>query len=126
MANPLVEVQQYGQSLWYDNIRRGLITSGGQKAIAGSTDYDDALKALERRGDMDARALFEALAIEDIQQAADLFRPVYEQTRKRDGYISMEVSPYLAHDTPGTIEEARRLWSAIARPNVMIKVPATA
>src|SRR5438034_6807373 len=145
MANPLVEVQQYGQSLWYDNIRRSLITSGGlkalidndglrgvtsnpsifEKAIAGSTDYDDALKALERRGDMDARALFEALAIEDIQQAADLFRPVYKQTRKRDGYVSMEVSPYLAHDTPGTIEEARRLWSAIARPNVMIKVPAT-
>ena len=132
MANPLVEVQQYGQSLWYDNIRRSLITSGGlkalidndglrgvtsnpsifEKAIAGSTDYDDALKALERRGDMDARALFEALAIEDIQQAADLFRPVYEQTRKRDGYVSMEVSPYLAMDT----EVDQRIKDAIDRP----------
>jgi transaldolase/glucose-6-phosphate isomerase len=145
MANPLLEVQKYGQSIWLDYIRRSLISSGGlqaliqndglrgvtsnpsifEKAIGGSTDYDDALKALVQKSDVDAKTLFEALAIQDIQQAADLFRPVYEQTRKRDGYVSMEVSPYLAHDTQGTIEEARRLWKALARPNVFIKVPAT-
>ena len=145
MANPLLEVQRYGQSLWYDNIRRGLITSGAlqamidqdglrgitsnpsifEKAIGGSTDYDAALKALAARRDLDAKSLFEQLAIEDIRQAADLMRPVYEQTRKRDGYVSLEVSPYLAHDTAATQEEARRLWAAVDRPNVMIKVPGT-
>jgi transaldolase/glucose-6-phosphate isomerase len=145
MANPLLDILHYGQSIWYDNIRRGLITSGElqafidhdglrgvtsnpaifEKAIAGSTDYNDALKALEGTRDMDAKALFESLAIGDIQDAADVMRPVYEKTHRRDGYVSLEVSPYLAHDTQGTIEEARRLWQAVGRDNVMIKVPAT-
>src|SRR5437588_5109172 len=145
MSNPLTEVQCYGQSLWYDYIRRGLITSGElkrlieedglrgvtsnpsifEKAIAGSSDYDDALQALAREGDLDASALYERLAIADIQAAADVLRPVYEQTRRRDGYVSLEVSPYLARDTEGTLAEARRLWSTVGRPNVMFKVPAT-
>lgn len=145
MSNPLREVQQYGQSLWYDNIRRSLISSGElkrlidedglrgvtsnpsifEKAIAGSTDYDAALKESEGRQDRDAKSLYELLAIADIQAAADVMRPVYEQTQRRDGYVSMEVSPYLARDTEGTLAEARRLWQALARPNVMIKVPAT-
>jgi len=145
MANPLLDIQQYGQSIWYDNIRRGLITSGElqslvdndglmgvtsnpaifEKAITGSTDYNEALQALERDHDMDAKALYEHLAIGDIQMAADVMAPVYTRTHKRDGYVSLEVSPYLAHDTAGTIEEARRLWQTVVRPNVMIKVPAT-
>jgi transaldolase/glucose-6-phosphate isomerase len=145
MANPLLDIQQYGQSIWYDNIRRGLITSGElqslvandglmgvtsnpaifEKAITGSTDYNEALQALERDHDMDAKALYEHLAVGDIQMAADVMAPVYARTHKRDGYVSLEVSPYLAHDTAGTIAEARRLWQTVTRPNVMIKVPAT-
>lgn len=145
MANPLLEVQQYGQSIWYDNIRRSLITSGElqglidrdglrgvtsnpaifEKAIAGSTDYNNALRALEQQQDMDAKSLYEQLAIRDIQDAADVMLPVYEKTAKRDGYVSLEVSPYLAHDTQGTLAEARRLWKLAARDNVLIKVPAT-
>src|SRR6266852_4140499 len=145
MANPLVEVQKYGQSLWYDNIRRGLILTGElqrlvnedgllgvtsnpaifEKAIAGSTDYNNALSGLQRQGDRDAKSLYEQLAIDDIRDAADVMFPVYEKTNKRDGYVSLEVSPYLARDTEGTLAEARRLWTAVGRPNVMIKVPAT-
>jgi len=145
MANPLLDIQQYGQSIWYDNIRRGLITSGElqslvdndglmgvtsnpaifEKAITGSTDYNEALQALERDHDMDAKALYEHLAVGDIQMATDVMAPVYARTHKRDGYVSLEVSPYLAHDTAGTIAEARRLWQTVSRPNVMIKVPAT-
>ncbi len=145
MANPLLDIQQYGQSIWYDNIRRGLITSGElqslvandglmgvtsnpaifEKAITGSTDYNEALQALERDHDMDAKALYEHLAVGDIQMAADVMAPVYARTNKRDGYVSLEVSPYLAHDTEATIAEACRLWQTVARPNVMIKVPAT-
>jgi transaldolase / glucose-6-phosphate isomerase len=143
--NPLQTLQNYGQSVWLDYIRRSLITSGElqrlvdedglrgvtsnpaifEKAIAGSTDYNDALIALEQQKDMDAMSLYEQLAMSDIQNAADILRPVYEQTKKRDGYVSLEVSPYLAHDTQGTIAEARRLWQAVGRENVMIKVPAT-
>jgi transaldolase len=145
MANPLLDMQQYGQSIWYDNIRRSLITSGElkslvendglmgvtsnpaifEKAITGSTDYNEALQALERNHDMDAKALYEHLAIGDIQMATDVMAPVYAKTHKRDGYVSLEVSPYLAHDTAATIEEARRLWQTVGRDNVMIKVPAT-
>jgi transaldolase/glucose-6-phosphate isomerase len=145
MPNPLVDVQQYGQSLWYDNIRRSLITSGGlqalidddgllgvtsnpaifEKAIVGSTDYDEALQALEAQQDMDAKALYEHLAVSDIQAATDVMKPVYRRTNKRDGYVSLEVSPYLAHRTDDTLEEARRLWHDVGRDNVMIKVPAT-
>jgi len=146
MANPLIELQRYGQSPWYDNIRRSLITSGElkdliekdglkgvtsnptifEKAIAGSTDYNDALKALESQRDLDAKTLYEQLAVADIQDAADVLSSVYEKTSRRDGYVSLEVSPHLAHDTAGTLDEARRLWKTIGRKNVMIKVPATA
>jgi len=143
--NPLQALSEYGQSVWLDYIRRGLITSGElkrlvdedglrgvtsnpsifEKAIAGSTDYNAALQTLEQHRDLDAKALYELLAVGDIQEAAGVLLPVYQQTNKRDGYVSLEVSPYLAHDTVGTIEEARRLWQAVARHNVMIKVPAT-
>jgi transaldolase/glucose-6-phosphate isomerase len=143
--NPLKGLQDYGQSIWLDYLRRSLITGGElerlieedglrgitsnpsifEKAIAGSTDYTVALEALERAADRDAMAIYEHLAIEDIQMAADVLRPVYEETAGRDGYVSMEVSPYLARDTQGTIEEARRLSQAIGRDNTMIKVPAS-
>jgi transaldolase/glucose-6-phosphate isomerase len=145
MGNPLKQVQKLGQSIWYDNIRRGLITSGElkqmveedglrgitsnpaifEKALAGSADYDDTLQALVGRGSATAQDIYERLAIEDIQLAADRLHPVYAETDGRDGYVSLEVSPYLAHDTQATIEEARRLRAAVARDNVMIKVPAT-
>ncbi|MBA3884135.1 MAG: bifunctional transaldolase/phosoglucose isomerase [Acidobacteria bacterium] len=143
-ATPLLDVIEHGQSLWYDNIRRTLITSGElsrmieedglrgvtsnpaifEKAISGSRDYDDFLdqKGLARA---DAKAIYERLAIRDIQDAAILLMPVYERTGRRDGYVSLEVSPVLAHDTERSIEEGRRLWAAIDRPNAMIKIPAT-
>ena len=145
MPSPLMEMQQYGQSPWYDNIRRSFMTSGElqalidrdglcgvtsnpaifEKAMAGSTDYNEALQALEKQRDMEAKALYERLAIQDIQAAADVMASVYGNTHKRDGYVSLEVSPYLANDTTGTVEEARRLWREVDRDNVMIKVPAT-
>lgn len=132
-----------GQSIWYDNIRRSLLESGGlrqlieagvlgvtsnptifERAIAGSTDYDAALRDLVQAG-KSVEEIYEALAIEDIRAAADVLQPVYEQTNGIDGYISLEVSPKLAHDTERTISEARRLFAQVGRPNVMIKVPAT-
>ncbi len=143
-TNPLLELQQYGQSIWLDYIRRSLITSGElqrlikedglrgvtsnpaifEKAITGSTDYKELLDSAEAQK-LDAKSLYERLAVRDIQDAADLLRPVYEQSKRRDGYVSLEVSPTLAHDTMGTLQEARRLWKTVARENVMIKVPAT-
>ncbi|MGH7356269.1 MAG: transaldolase, partial [Candidatus Rokuibacteriota bacterium] len=143
--NPLTILQNYGQSVWLDYIRRTLFTSGDlqrfldedglrgvtsnpaifEKAIAGSNDYEGDLKALERRKDLDAKAVYEQLAITDIQGVADALKPLYLATKRRDGYVSLEVSPDLAHDTKGTLDEARRLWKAVARENVMIKVPAT-
>src|SRR6478609_8376911 len=145
-ANHLKDLQKFGQSIWLDYIRRNLITSGDlkrfidedglrgitsnpsifEKAISGSTDYADFLKTLEKQTDLDAKAKYEKLAIRDIQDAADMLRPVYDSTKFRDGYVSLEVSPYLARDTQGTLQEARTLWKAVARPNVMIKVPGTA
>lgn len=145
MANPLVDVQQHGQSIWYDNISRGLVTSGElarmveedgllgvtsnpaifEKAMAGSEDYLPATRALIAQGIEDATQIFERLAVEDIQLAADVLAPAYERTAKRDGYVSLEVSPHLANDTEGTLADARRLWGAVGRPNLMIKVPAT-
>ncbi len=145
-TNPLKDLLKFGQSVWLDYIRRDLITSGDlkrlieedglrgmtsnpaifEKAIAGSTDYGDILASLRNRPDLDAKARYEIIAIRDIQDAADLLRPVYQESKRRDGYVSLEVSPYLARDTRGTIEEARRLWKAVGRPNVMIKVPGTA
>ena len=144
-ANPLTQLQIFGQSIWLDYIRRDLLKSGElqrlitedglrgmtsnpsifEKAIAGSTQYQDFLDSLAGRADLDAKGRYELLAIRDIQDAADLLRPVYQRTKKRDGYVSLEVSPYLARDTNGTIEEARRLWKSVARENVMIKVPGT-
>lgn len=145
MANPLIQLQDYGQSVWYDYISKGLITSGRlqqfvdrdglrgitsnpaifEKAIIGSEDYDEALAALRDRAELDAKAVYEHLAIQDIQAAADVMVPVYRQTDKRDGYVCLEVSPHLAHDTEATFAEATRLWAAVGRPNIMIKVPAT-
>src|SRR5579872_2106267 len=144
-TNPLKDLLKFGQSVWLDYIRRDLITSGElkrlieedglrgmtsnpaifEKAIAGSTDYADILASLRDRSDLDAKARYELIAIRDIQDAADLLRPVYDESKMRDGYISLEVSPYLARDTQGTIAEARRLWKAVGRPNIMIKVPGT-
>src|SRR5213594_712902 len=145
-THPLKDLQKYGQSVWLDYIRRNLITSGElkrlieedglrgitsnpaifEKAITGSTDYSDILSSLQSQSDLDAKARYEQLAIRDIQDAADMLRPVYQSTKRRDGYVSLEVSPYLARDTQGTMEEARRLWKAVGRENVMIKVPGTA
>lgn len=142
--SPLKALQDYGQSVWLDYIRRNLLTSGElrrlieedglcgvtsnpaifEKAIAGSTDYEQMLSALASRNP-EAKALYEQLAIRDIQDTADVLRPVYEQTKRRDGYVSLEVSPLLAHDTQGTVMEARRLWTAVGRDNLMIKVPGT-
>jgi transaldolase/glucose-6-phosphate isomerase len=144
-ANPLRDLQTFGQSVWLDFIRRSLITSGElqrlvdedglqgvtsnpaifEKAIASSDDYTVAIAELARQGHSDPKTIFEELAILDIQAAANVLRSVYQRTHFRDGYVSLEVSPYLAHDTGGTIEEARRLWTRLSRPNVMIKVPAT-
>ena len=143
--NALKELQHYGQSVWLDYIRRSLIESGElkrliaddglrgvtsnpaifEKAIAGSTDYASALDALGSRRDLDAKALYETLAIRDVQDGADVLKPVYQATERRDGYVSLEVSPNLAHDTSATLEEARRLWKSVDRDNLMIKVPAT-
>jgi transaldolase/glucose-6-phosphate isomerase len=144
-ANPLTQLQTFGQSIWLDYIRRDLLKGGElqrlitedglrgmtsnpaifEKAIAGSTEYQDFLDSLAGRTDLDAKGRYELLAIRDIQDAADLLGPVYRSTKKRDGYVSLEVSPYLAHDTNGSIDEARRLWKTVARENVMIKIPGT-
>lgn len=132
-----------GQAIWFDYIRRSLITSGElkslidqgirgvtsnptifEKAIAGSSDYDDDLTALVRDG-LSIEEIYERLALDDIARTADLFRNVYDETDGQDGYVSIEVSPVLAYDTEKTIQEARRLFSTLNRPNVMIKVPAT-
>ena len=145
-ANPLKALGKYGQSAWLDYIRRTLISSGElkrmidedglggvtsnpaifEKAITGSSDYTDALQKLQTNKDLDAMAVYEQLAIKDIQDAAGVLRTVYDRTSKRDGYVSLEVSPFLARDTQGTLRDARRLWKAVDRPNLMIKVPATA
>ena len=145
ITNPLKSLNEYGQSVWLDYIRRNLITSGElkafieedglrgvtsnpaifEKAITGSTDYAEALKSLEKQGGMDAKQIYEHLAIRDIQDAADVLRPVYEDTSSRDGYVSLEVSPYLAGNTQASITEAKRLWEAVDRVNLMIKIPAT-
>src|SRR4051794_14217143 len=128
IANPLVELQNYGQSVWHDNISRDLINSGKlkrlidedglrgvtsnptifEKAINGTSDYDAPLKSL-LAGGKDVKEIYEALAIEDIQRAADLFRPVFNETGGQDGFVSLEVSPKLAHQTEETLQEARRL-----------------
>jgi transaldolase / glucose-6-phosphate isomerase len=145
-TNPLKGLLKFGQSVWLDYIRRDLLTSGElkrlieedglrgmtsnptifEKAITGGKLYDDLLNSLKSRTDLDAKGRYEILAIRDIQDAADILRPVYDSSKRRDGYVSLEVSPYLARDTKGSLEEARRLWKAVGRENVMIKIPGTA
>jgi transaldolase len=142
--NPLLSLEAHGQSVWLDFIRRGMLTSGElqqlidadglsgvtanpsifEKAIDGSHDYDQAIHALALAGKRPVQ-MYETIAVEDVGHAADLFRPVFERTEGRDGFVSLEVSPRLAHDTDGTIVEAHRFWAALDRPNVLIKVPAT-
>jgi transaldolase len=145
-TNPLKELLRFGQSMWLDYIRRDLITTGKlkkmieddglrgmtsnptifEKAIGESSLYDDMLKSLASQPDLDATARYEQIAIRDIQDAADILRSVYEESKFHDGYVSLEVSPLLALKTQETIEEGRRLWKAVNRENVMIKVPGTA
>ena len=140
--NPLTQLYHYGQSFWYDNMRRLLLLDGTfqrlieqdglrgctsnpaifQKAIGESDDYTAQIDQLR---ELETKRLYETLAVADIQLACDLFAPLYAQSNKLDGYVSLEVSPYLAHQTGGTVEEAVRLWEWVARPNLMIKVPAT-
>jgi transaldolase/glucose-6-phosphate isomerase len=142
-SSPLTALAALGQSVWLDYIKRDLILGGGlqrlveegvtgvtsnpsifEKAIAGGGEYDDLLRPLAAQG-LDPKAIYERLAVRDIGDAADVLRSVFEQTAGRDGYVSLEVSPHLAHDTEGTVAEARRLWGEVDRPNLMIKVPAT-
>ena len=145
MPNPLRTLNEFGQSVWLDFVSRELLKTGQltqliaddglrgvtsnpsifEKAIGHGDDYDDLIAAAQQNGDLDPGALFEELAIRDIQEGADALRPVYHQTQGRDGFISLEVSPYLAMQTHETIEEARRLWREVGRENLMIKVPGT-
>jgi transaldolase / glucose-6-phosphate isomerase len=145
MANPLRTLQEYGQSVWLDFVSRDLLKSGAlakliaedglrgvtsnpsifEKAIGHGDDYDALIASAEASGDLDPGALFEDLAVRDIQEGADTLNSVYEQTQRRDGFISLEVSPYLAMSTHETIEEARRLWHEVNRRNLMVKVPGT-
>jgi transaldolase len=142
--NALKQLEALGQSVWLDYIRRDLVDDGGlkrlieedglrgmtsnpsifEKAILDGGLYDGAIRVLTADG-KDAQAIYETLSQEDVQGAADIFRPVFEKTGGADGYVSLEVNPHLAHDTEATVTEARRLWAALKRPNVMIKVPAT-
>ena len=142
--NPLRKLQAFGQSVWLDYIRRDLIVSGElhrmleadglrgmtsnpsifEQAVAGSNGYDQDIRTMARKG-LGVTRIYEALVLSDVQSAADEFRLVYNKTDGKDGYVSLEVNPHLAHDTKGTIEEARHLWAALNRPNVFIKVPAT-
>jgi transaldolase len=142
--NALLGLQKYGQSVWLDYIRRNIILNGElqklidqdglrgitsnpsifEKAIAGSNDYTDLLTQLGKQG-LPTGQIYERIVVRDIQDSADKLLPVYKSTNRRDGYVSLEVSPTLARDTQGTIEEARRLWKAVNRPNIMIKVPGT-
>jgi len=145
-TNPLRELLTFGQSVWLDYIRRDLIETGElqrlidedglrgmtsnpsifEKAIVDSKYYSELLKKLDAKTDLNAEQRYEALAIRDIQDAADMLMPVYRNTKRRDGYVSFEVSPHLALNTQGTLENARRLWKTIGRENLMIKVPGTA
>ena len=145
VENPLKQLTRFGQSIWLDYIRRSLMTSGElrrmveedglggmtsnpsifEKAIEGGEEYADYLQQLRTDKSLDAKGVYERLAIRDIQDAADVLRPVYTKTNRRDGYVSLEVAPYLAHKTQDTIDEALRLWKTVDRPNVMIKIPGT-
>ncbi len=143
-TNPLRGLLAYGQSPWMDYVRRDLLTTGQlkkyidndglrgmtsnpaifEKAITGSNLYDDILSSPDAKK-LDANGLFEKIAFRDVQDACDIFKPVYTDTHRRDGYVSLEVSPFLGFDTKASLAEARRLWKAVDRPNVMIKIPGT-
>jgi transaldolase len=142
--NPLLQLTALGQSIWYDYITRDLLISGEleklirhdglrgmtsnptifEKAIAGSPLYDDDIRRLSDQG-RSAGDIFDALAVADVQAACDAFLPLYQQSGHRDGFVSIEVSPRLAHDAAATVQEADRLWHAVGRPNAMIKIPGT-
>ena len=144
MNTPITKLTSLGQSLWYDNIQRKILENGEFKAmiergdirgvtsnptifnnaIAKSTDYDSALTPLAWAG-WDAEKIFWQLAIEDIRAACDAFMPLYEESNGGDGYVSLEVSPHLAHDTEATAAQAQQLWARVKRPNLMVKIPAT-
>jgi len=143
--NPLISLKEIGQSVWLDNLSRKLIHSGElkrlidedglsgitsnptifQKAISGSTDYDSSLRRMIDKGVKDEKELFLGLAMEDVSDAADLLRPPYQSANGQDGFVSIEVSPDLAYDTPATISEARRLFSTLGKKNILVKVPGT-
>src|SRR5262249_16355621 len=143
-GNPLLELQRLGQSPWHDNIHRGLLEDGSlarmvrdgditgltsnptifEQAMAAGTAYDDSLVALVTAG-RTPEGIADPLVIDDIRAAADVFLPVFQRTKRADGYVSIEVAPALAHDTAATVREARRLWRAVNRPNLMVKIPGT-
>lgn len=142
--NPLLKLESFGQSIWLDFLSRGMLVSGElvsliqqdgvsgvtsnpatfEKAISGGSDYDDAIVQLARQG-LSASEIYETLVVDDIRITADLLRPMYERAGGKDGFVSLEVSPHLAHDSDGTMSEARRLWERVDRPNLFIKVPGT-
>lgn len=144
MDNPLVQLKAQGQSVWYDNINREQLVSGEfkrmldedgivgvtanptifEKSISGGHAYDEQMAQLIGEG-KSTNEIYEALVIQDIRTVADLLRPIYNRTNAQDGYVSLEVSPELAHDTEGTLSEARRFWNLVNRPNLMVKIPAT-
>ncbi len=144
MTNPLVQLKEQGQSVWYDNIDRSQLTSGQfqrmlnedgifgvtanptifEKSISSGHAYDEQMNQLISAG-KNTSDIYDVLIVQDITTVADLLRPIYEQTQGKDGYVSLEVSPELAHDTEGTLSEARRFWNMVNRPNLMIKIPAT-
>lgn len=146
ISNPIFDALDAGQSIWYDNVRRSLLISGQltrmvsedglrgvtsnpsifDKAIEGSTDYEDAIEELRQNGETDPKRAYEALAFSDIAAAADVLHSVYDASSRQDGFVSIEVAPNLSHDTEGTVKEAVRIWESIDRPNLMIKVPGTA
>src|ERR1700744_1597944 len=143
--NPVKELEKHGQAVWLDFLARGFVADGGlkklidtdgvkgvtsnpsifEKAIGSSDEYDGPIGSALKKGDRSIAELFEHVAIEDIQHAADVLRPVYDQLNGHDGFVSLEVSPYLAMDTKATIAEAERLWKHVHRKNLMVKVPAT-
>ena len=143
--NPVKALENHGQAVWLDFLARGFVAKGDlkklidtdgvkgvtsnpaifEKAIGSSDEYDGAIGQALKKGDRPVADLFEHVAIEDIQNAADVLRPVYDQLKGEDGFVSLEVSPYLAMDTKGTIAEAERLWKDVKRKNLMVKVPAT-
>src|SRR5450432_872644 len=145
IMNPVKALENHGQAVWLDFLARGFVAKGDlkklidtdgvkgvtsnpsifEKAIGSSDEYDGAIGRALKKGDRPVAELFEHLAIEDIQHAADVLRPVYDQLKGDDGFVSLEVSPYLAMDTRGTIAEAERLWKDVKRKNLMVKVPAT-